>query len=133
MVCLHARQPAPRAAEALDRLLKHPLHLNPKVTPNWCGHRWDQVRTAFPEIDDVNLHILRHTFASRVLQAGFDLYTVSKLLGHKDIKTTQRYAHLERRSGVFEQAIAALARAPVAVQTEPREALGTRGTKPFHK
>lgn len=123
----------PRAAEALTRLLKHPLHLNPKITPNWCGHRWDQVRDAFPEIDDVNLHILRHTFASRVLQAGFDLYTVSKLLGHKDIKTTQRYAHLERRSGVFERAIAALAKGPVGVPSSPLALLGTHGTGSSHK
>lgn len=40
------------------------------------------------------LHTLRHTFASHLAQAGVPLYTISKLLGHSDIKMTMRYAHL---------------------------------------
>ena len=45
------------------------------------------------EIDDFTFHDLRHTFATRFAQAGVDLYKISKLLGHKDIKMTQRYSH----------------------------------------
>ena len=127
----------PRASEAILRLLKHPLHGNPSITPNWVGHRWDQCRAAFPEIADVNIHILRHTFASRILNAGYDLIVVKDLLGHTDIRTTQRYAHLAKRGGVFERAISALAKAPVGVPSAPREAAtgthGTHGTEPFHK
>ena len=44
-------------------------------------------------IEGFTFHGLRHTFATRLAQSGIDLYKISKLLGHKDIKTTQRYAH----------------------------------------
>ncbi|MCX7342595.1 MAG: site-specific integrase [Proteobacteria bacterium] len=47
------------------------------------------------EIKDFRIHDLRHSFASLYLSQGVDLYTVSKLLGHKNIATTTRYAHLE--------------------------------------
>jgi integrase len=46
-------------------------------------------------IKDLRIHDLRHSFASFALKQGVDLYTVSKLLGHKNIATTTRYAHLE--------------------------------------
>lgn len=44
-------------------------------------------------LEDVRFHDLRHTFATRLVQAGIDLYTVKELLGHKTITMTMRYAH----------------------------------------
>jgi len=44
-------------------------------------------------IAHLRFHDLRHTFATRLVQSGIDLYKVSKLLGHMNIKTTQRYSH----------------------------------------
>lgn len=46
-------------------------------------------------MQDVNFHDLRHSCASILVGLGVDLYTVSKILGHSNTQTTQRYAHLQ--------------------------------------
>jgi len=45
-------------------------------------------------LDGVRLHDLRHTFASHGASAGLGLLVIGRLLGHADVKTTNRYAHL---------------------------------------
>jgi integrase len=45
-------------------------------------------------IDNFHFHDLRHSFASNLRQEGVDLHTISVLLGHRDLRMTKRYAHL---------------------------------------
>ena len=45
-------------------------------------------------IGNFRFHDLRHTFASHYMMSGGNLYTLAKILGHKDFKMTQRYADL---------------------------------------
>ena len=64
------------------------------------GKRIKSIRNGFKSalrragITDFKIHDCRHTFASHLVMGGVPLYTLGKLLGHKDPLMTQRYAHL---------------------------------------
>ena len=85
-------------------LLRHKTATSAKdsfVFTTSCGTRIDarNLTRAFylalekAEITNFRFHDLRHTFATRLAQAGVDLYKVQRLLGHKSPTMTQRYAH----------------------------------------
>ena len=68
---------------------------NPKTLKPYVSifYGWNTARKA-AGLEDVRIHDLRHSFASFLVNAGRSLYEVQRLLGHTQIKTTQRYAHL---------------------------------------
>ena len=57
------------------------------------GQRWLALRK-LAGLEDVRIHDCRHTYASHAVMGGLDLYTVGRLLGHADLASTERYAHL---------------------------------------
>jgi integrase len=71
----------------------------PEKAPGKYRYRFD-IRKAFAvvaaaaKIEGLTPHVLRHTFASQLAMAGVSLWKISQYLGHKEIRTTQIYAHL---------------------------------------
>lgn len=60
--------------------------------PSWISKPLARWIEASGITKHITFHCLRHTFATLLISAGSDLYTVSELLGHTSIKTTQIYA-----------------------------------------
>ena len=91
---------ATRVLESLPRAAGNPWVIagrRPGMRLTHIAYHWYRVRER-ARLDDVRIHDLRHSFASRALALGESLSMIGKLLGHSKIQTTARYAHLARDS-----------------------------------
>ena len=94
------RIPLPHAARAviasLPRLPDNPYIIAGKVAGRYASdlqHPWRRIR-ALAGLENVRIHDLRHTYASNAVSAGMPIQMVGRLLGHTQLQTTMRYAHL---------------------------------------
>ena len=77
-----------------------------RLTPRAIEYRMKQWAVKLGLAGDVHPHVLRHSFASHVLQSSGDLRAVQEMLGHASISTTQVYTHLDFQylAKVYDQA-----------------------------
>ena len=93
---VHLGQPAVDVLEKIERIEGNPwviLGTLPGGRLSDLQPFWQRVR-ARAGLKDVRIHDLRHTFASTAVASGQGLAMIGKLLGHTQVQTTARYAHL---------------------------------------
>ncbi len=71
-------------------------HLHPTVVQRAVG----QAALAVGMTQRVSCHTFRHSFATHLLESGYDIRTVQELLGHRDVSTTMLYTHVLNRGGL---------------------------------
>lgn len=100
----------PKAAMEVIASLPERLPSDTILTIKSPKRLWDLVRQE-AGCPDLRMHDLRHSFASLALGAGYTLYQIGELLGHKSEGTTKRYAHLmdEAASAAAEEVASTIA------------------------
>jgi integrase len=101
--------------EGCDWVFPNPKTLKPYVSI-FCSWNTARKKACLPE---VRIHDLRHSFASFLINSGRSLYEVQKILGHTQVKTTQRYAHLSQDS-LIAAANTVTAQIPMLSQAMPK-------------
>ena len=83
-----------RELQRVQCISHYVLHANGEKLYSMKVQRAFRKALTVAKIGNFHFHDLRHTFTSRLVQSGVDIYAVQKLLGHRDGRMTQRYAHL---------------------------------------
>jgi integrase len=117
----HTKTQRSRMVPIIPALRPWLAHFPLTITVDGVKSAWRRARVE-AGMPDVNFHDLRHSCASILLGLGVDLYTIGEILGHSNVQTTKRYAHLQ-----IEQQRAALNKLSALVL--PEEKQKTRTTK----
>ena len=90
-----AMYPGYRAAStARVRILENGVERRHHILDRTIQRAVKQASMAAAITKPVSPHILRHSFATHLLQSGYDIRTIQELLGHKDVETTMIYTHV---------------------------------------